>query len=183
MMVPSFEVTCCIAFSFSNTVCFGELVAALPASSFLVDEMDRAALEGYRAHQGQRELLRHLPKERHSAPQENWMNRQVVLVDEPSLRKGLGKPCAPGHVDVAAWLAFQVRDLLGHLGDRQSGMVPFQGSEPTGEHDLGVAVHQGGHLTGLRWPESGLLQIGGMADQDGVDLAQEGGGPRLLRRD
>jgi hypothetical protein len=80
MMVPSFEVTCCIAFSFSITVCFGELVAALPASSFLVDEMDRAALEGYRAYQGQREFLRHLPKERHSAPQENRMNRQSALV-------------------------------------------------------------------------------------------------------
>ena len=61
-------------------------------------------------------------------------------------------------------------------------MVPFQCSEPTGEHDLGVAVHQGRHLTGLRWPESGLLQIGGMADQNGVDLAQEGGSPRLLGR-
>src|SRR6266566_3655453 len=61
-------------------------------------------------------------------------------------------------------------------------MVPFQGGKPTGKHDLGVAVHQGCHLTGLRWPESGLLQIGGMADQDGVDLVQEGGGPRLLGR-
>src|SRR5947207_15471079 len=125
MMVPSFEVTFCIAFSFSVPVSFSVLVAALPASSFLVDEMDRAALEGYRAHQGQRELLRHLPKERHSAPQENRMNRQVVLVDEPSLRKGLRKPCAPGHVDVAARFAFQSCNLFGHIGDRQSAMAPF----------------------------------------------------------
>src|SRR5258708_20478954 len=111
MMVPSFEVTCCIAFSFSITVCFGELVAALPASSLLVDEMDRAALEGYRAHQGQCELLRHLPKERHSPPQENRMNRQVVLVDEPSLRKEPAKPWTPGHVDVPPSLPLQPRHL------------------------------------------------------------------------
>src|SRR5436190_15718224 len=109
MMVPSFEVTFCIAFSFSVPVSFSVLVAALPASSFLVDEMDRAALEGYRTHQDQRELLRLPPKEWYSAPQENRMNCQVVLVDQFSLRKGLRKPCATGHVDVAAWLAFQAR--------------------------------------------------------------------------
>ena len=56
------------------------------------------------------------------------MNRQVVLVDEPSLRKGLAKPCAPGHVDVAARLAFQARDLFGHIGASQAAMAPFQGS-------------------------------------------------------
>src|SRR5260370_7336432 len=102
--------------------------------------MDRAALEGYRAHQGQRELLRHLPKERHSAPQENRMNRQVVLVDEPSLRKGLAKPCAPGHVDVAARLAFQSRDLFGHIGPTQAPMPPLHAPYPTGQSNLGAAT-------------------------------------------
>src|SRR5260370_6885797 len=93
--------------------------------------MDRAALEGYRAHQGQRELLRHLPKERHSAPQENRMNRQVVLVDEPSLRKGLAKPCAPGHVDVPARLPFQPHDLLRHIAATPPAMAPFHAPSPT----------------------------------------------------
>src|SRR5260370_3272272 len=59
-------------------------------------------------------------------------------------------------------------------------MVPFQRGKPTGEHDLGWAIHQGRHVTSLRWPESSLLQIGGVANQNGVDFAQECGGPSLL---
>jgi len=51
---------------------------------FLVDEMDRAGLEGDRVNPGQRDFLSRLPKERHSAPQENRMNGQIVLVDQSS---------------------------------------------------------------------------------------------------
>src|ERR1700704_2741216 len=125
MMIPSFEVTWCIAFSFSITARFVDLVADRASRrSFLVDEMDRAGLEGNHVHQSQRDFRRRLLEERHSVPQDHRMNRQIVLVNEPSLGKGLGKLCATSYVDVAAGFALQSRNLFSHIGDRQLGMVP-----------------------------------------------------------
>lgn len=54
-------------------------------------------------------------------------------------------------------------------------MVPFHRGKPTGEYQLGLAIHQIRHLAGLCRPVRSLLQIGRMPDQDRISLAQKGG--------